>query len=139
MSILFLPIELGTALSALLGALIALTFSLGLHSLWHPVVSDEFKDLSSHAGRMLGALYSLILALAFNTAMSERAELEEAIDDATEAVAVQTNELADLTEELLAAQGSPADVGGYYLPDDAMAKKEMRPSPTFNAIIDGMG
>ena len=43
-----------------------------------------------------------------------------------------------IAEELLAAQGEPMDVGGYYLPDDAMAKKAMRPSPTFNAIIDGM-
>ena len=43
-----------------------------------------------------------------------------------------------IAEELLAAQGKPADVGGYYLPDDAMAEKVMRPSPTFNAIIDAM-
>ena len=51
-------------------------------------------------------------------------------------------ELADnearITEELLSVQGRPVDLGGYYLPDDAMADKEMRPSPTFNAIIDGM-
>jgi isocitrate dehydrogenase len=45
---------------------------------------------------------------------------------------------AKIAEELLSAQGSPVDVGGYYLPDDAMAAKAMRPSPTFNAIIDGM-
>ena len=43
-----------------------------------------------------------------------------------------------ITAELLAAQGEPMDVGGYYLPDDAMANKAMRPSPTFNAIIDGL-
>jgi len=43
-----------------------------------------------------------------------------------------------IAEELLAAQGSPQDVGGYYLPDDEKAEKAMRPSPTFNAIIDGM-
>ena len=45
---------------------------------------------------------------------------------------------AKIAEELLAAQGSPVDMGGYYLPDEAMAEKQMRPSPTFNAIIDGM-
>jgi isocitrate dehydrogenase len=45
---------------------------------------------------------------------------------------------ATISEELLAAQGKPVDVGGYYFPDGAMAEKEMRPSPTFNAIIDGM-
>jgi isocitrate dehydrogenase len=53
-----------------------------------------------------------------------------------------TRELGDnegkIAQELLAAQGRPVDVGGYYLPDDAMAEKEMRPSPTFNAVIDGM-
>jgi isocitrate dehydrogenase len=54
------------------------------------------------------------------------------------AAKLQPNQ-AKISEELLAAQGRPADVGGYYLPDDAMAEKEMRPSPTFNAIIDGMG
>ncbi len=43
-----------------------------------------------------------------------------------------------ITQELLAAQGSPVDIGGYYLPDDAMAREAMRPSPTFNAIIDAM-
>jgi isocitrate dehydrogenase len=43
-----------------------------------------------------------------------------------------------ITKELLAAQGSPMDIGGYYKPDDAMAESAMRPSATFNAIIDGM-
>lgn len=45
---------------------------------------------------------------------------------------------ATIAEELLAAQGRPGDVGGYFLPDDAVADKAMRPSPTLNAIIDGM-
>ncbi len=45
---------------------------------------------------------------------------------------------AKIAEELLAAQGRPVDVGGYYLPDDTMAEGIMRPSPTFNAIIDAM-
>jgi isocitrate dehydrogenase len=45
---------------------------------------------------------------------------------------------AKITEELLAAQGRPVDLGGYYLLDEAKAEAAMRPSPTFNAIIDGM-
>ncbi|MGQ0555179.1 MAG: NADP-dependent isocitrate dehydrogenase [Nitrospiraceae bacterium] len=40
--------------------------------------------------------------------------------------------------ELLAAQGKPQDVGGYYHPDDAKAAKAMRPSGTLNAIIDAI-
>ncbi len=43
---------------------------------------------------------------------------------------------AAITEELLAAQGGSVDIGGYYLPDDGLATKVMRPSATFNAIID---
>jgi len=45
---------------------------------------------------------------------------------------------AKIVAELLAAQGKPADIGGYYLPDDAKAKASLRPSPTFNAIIDAL-
>ncbi len=43
-----------------------------------------------------------------------------------------------ITSELLAAQGSPVDIGGYYLPDDNLAEKAMRPSATLNAIIENM-
>ncbi|HSN54244.1 MAG TPA: NADP-dependent isocitrate dehydrogenase, partial [Candidatus Sulfomarinibacteraceae bacterium] len=52
-------------------------------------------------------------------------------------VAVQLADAeATIAAELLAAQGEPADIGGYYLPDDAKAEAAMRPSATFNAIID---
>ena len=50
-----------------------------------------------------------------------------------------TDNESKIAEELLAAQGKPVDVGGYYLPDDALVKKQMRPSPTFNAVIDALG
>lgn len=43
-----------------------------------------------------------------------------------------------ITKELLEAQGSPVDIGGYYMPDDAKAYKEMRPSKTLNRIIDSL-
>ena len=43
-----------------------------------------------------------------------------------------------ITEELLAAQGEPVDIGGYYHPDPTLAEQVMRPSATFNAIIDAM-
>ncbi|MEC7903491.1 MAG: NADP-dependent isocitrate dehydrogenase [Verrucomicrobiota bacterium] len=41
-----------------------------------------------------------------------------------------------ILKELLFVQGSQADAGGYYLPDDAKASTVMRPSATFNGIID---
>jgi isocitrate dehydrogenase len=36
---------------------------------------------------------------------------------------------------LLAVQGKPVDVGGYYQPDDAKASAAMRPSKTLNDIL----
>jgi isocitrate dehydrogenase len=45
---------------------------------------------------------------------------------------------AKIAEELLAAQGKPVDLGGYYLPDPVIAERVMRPSATLNAIIDAM-
>ena len=37
--------------------------------------------------------------------------------------------------ELLAVQGSPVDLGGYYRPDPAKADSVMRPSQTLNGIL----
>ena len=37
--------------------------------------------------------------------------------------------------ELAAAQGAPADIGGYYLPDVEKKAAVMRPSATLNAIV----
>jgi isocitrate dehydrogenase len=50
---------------------------------------------------------------------------------------IETNE-KKIVEELLAVQGKPADLGGYYMPDDEKAYSIMRPSSTFNRIIDRM-
>jgi isocitrate dehydrogenase len=53
------------------------------------------------------------------------------------AKALSDNEDA-INKELLAAQGSPVDIGGYYQPNDALAVAAMRPSATLNAIIDAI-
>jgi isocitrate dehydrogenase len=45
---------------------------------------------------------------------------------------------ATIVEELDAVQGAPADIGGYYSPDEALATAAMRPSATFNAAIDAL-
>ena len=43
-----------------------------------------------------------------------------------------------ITAELLAAQGSPVDIGGYFDADVELTAKAMRPSATFNGIIDAI-
>ena len=45
---------------------------------------------------------------------------------------------AKINEELIGAQGKPVDMGGYYNPDEALTTQAMRPSATFNAIIDAL-
>ena len=72
-------------------------------------------------------------------------ELADQSDDAGLAAAFA--ELADrlgeqeeaIVAELLAVQGSPVDVGGYYLPDRALATVVMRPSATFNETLAALG
>jgi isocitrate dehydrogenase len=44
-----------------------------------------------------------------------------------------------IVEELIAVQGSPADIGGYYRPDVAKASAVMRPSATFNEALTLLG
>ncbi len=50
------------------------------------------------------------------------------------AKALSENE-SKIVAELAAVQGQPADVGGYYLPEDAKAAAALRPSATFNQIL----
>jgi isocitrate dehydrogenase len=45
---------------------------------------------------------------------------------------------AQIDEELIGAQGSPVDLGGYYKVDTAKADAAMRPSATLNAIVDSI-
>ena len=43
---------------------------------------------------------------------------------------------AEINEELIAAQGQPQNINGYYFPDDKLVAKAMRPSATLNSIVD---
>jgi isocitrate dehydrogenase len=78
------------------------------------------------------------LALYWAQALASQAK-DKAMQDRFAPVAAKLEENEEeIAKELLEAQGRPMDLGGYYLPNDEMAEKAMRPSPTFNAIIDGM-
>ena len=68
-------------------------------------------------------------------AQSEDEELRKRFEPVARKLA--DNEAA-ITSELLAAQGKPTDIGGYYLPDDERAGRAMRPSATLNAIVDAV-
>ena len=66
-------------------------------------------------------------------AQDENAELKEKF--APIASALTENE-EKIVAEMIAVQGSPTDIGGYYNPDFSKASAAMRPSATFNKIMD---
>ncbi|MEU6759400.1 NADP-dependent isocitrate dehydrogenase [Streptomyces sp. NPDC046685] len=72
-------------------------------------------------------------------------ELSRQIDDPKLAAAFDplAKTLAEqeqtIVSELIAVQGSPADIGGYYQPDPAKAAAVMRPSATFNQALATLG
>ncbi|MFT4052695.1 MAG: NADP-dependent isocitrate dehydrogenase, partial [Microbacterium sp.] len=43
-----------------------------------------------------------------------------------------------IVAELVAVQGQPVEIGGYYHPDEALVAQVMRPSTTLNAVIDAL-
>ncbi len=81
---------------------------------------------------------SFYLALYWAQALAEQND-DAALKSSFESVAKALTENAKkIDQELLSAQGSPVDVGGYFRPDPVKASQAMRPSATFNAIIDSM-
>lgn len=68
---------------------------------------------------------------------NQTADEEIAAEFAPVAKAMQENE-AKINEELIAAQGTSQDIGGYYHPDTEKTYAAMRPSATLNAIVDGI-
>ncbi|WP_374929013.1 NADP-dependent isocitrate dehydrogenase [Kytococcus sedentarius] len=97
---------------------------------------DEGRSPSRKVGEIdnRGSHFYLALYWAKElAAQSDDAELAKTFGELAEKLGAQEDTIA---EELLAAQGEPADLGGYYHPDDAKTSAVMRPSKTFNAIID---
>src|ERR1700733_8476230 len=78
------------------------------------------------------------LALAWAKALAAQDEDEDLKQRFTPVAAALAAAEGNIIQELLAAQGKPVDIGGYYFPDDDKCVAAMRPSATLNAIIDRM-
>ncbi|GAA3806889.1 NADP-dependent isocitrate dehydrogenase [Streptomyces coacervatus] len=63
---------------------------------------------------------------------TDDADLAKAFAPLAETLASNEQKIVD---ELLAVQGKPADIGGYYQPDPAKAAAVMRPSATWNEAL----
>jgi len=49
-----------------------------------------------------------------------------------------TNEEEKIAAELIACQGNALNIEGYYTPNELLTEKAMRPSETFNGILEGV-
>ena len=100
---------------------------------------NENKSPSRKVGEIDNRGSHFYLALFWAEELSSQtddAELAAAFGEL--AKALRSNEDA-INAELLAVQGSPADIGGYYRPDGDLAAAVMRPSTTLNETLSVLG
>ncbi len=101
-------------------------------------VLDENRSPSRKVHELDNRGSHFYLALYWARELAEQTEdLELAARFAPIAEALGANE-EQIVRELNEVQGSPVDIGGYYLPEDELISAAMRPSPTFNAVIDAI-
>ncbi len=78
------------------------------------------------------------LALYWAQALAEQGEDTEVQARFGKAAADLAANEAKIVDELISCQGSAMDIGGYFRPDEGKANQAMRPSATYNAIIDAL-
>ena len=101
--------------------------------------TGAFLENDRSPGRKLGTIDNrgshFYLALYWAQALAaqdKNAELKAAFTPVAKAL---TDSEDKIVSELNAVQGSPADIGGYYLLDDEKANSALRPSTTLNNIL----
>ncbi len=102
--------------------------------------TDKFLDTKKSPSRKVNELDNrgshFYLAMYWAQALANQTkdtELQTAFSDI--AKELEANE-TQITKELIAVQGKPMDIGGYYETNDALTTSAMRPSETFNAILN---
>ena len=101
--------------------------------------TETFLNEDRSPGRKLGTIDNrgshFYLALYWAEELAKQTEdAELAAAFAALAATLRENE-EKIVGELLAVQGKPADVGGYYEPDDTLVEAVMRPSATLNEAL----
>ncbi|MDA8642078.1 NADP-dependent isocitrate dehydrogenase [Schleiferiaceae bacterium] len=102
--------------------------------------TSKFLDTDKSPTRRLGGIDNrgshFYLAMYWAQELAQQnddAELKATFAPLAEALASNEDKIV---EELIAVQGNPADIGGYYFMNDALAGTIMRPSNTLNKAID---
>jgi isocitrate dehydrogenase len=76
------------------------------------------------------------LALYWSEELAKQREDEDLASQFESLAARLADDEEQIVEELNSAQGSPVDIGGYYLPDRELMSDAMRPSRTFNEALE---
>ncbi|MCW8820851.1 MAG: NADP-dependent isocitrate dehydrogenase, partial [Sulfurovum sp.] len=105
------------------------------------IANEGYLDNNKEPGRKCGQpdnkASHFFLAQYWADALAKGSNAELSAKFAPVAAELKEKE-ATIIEELLAVEGKPQDIGGYFHPDDAKAEAAMRPSATLNAIIDAI-
>jgi isocitrate dehydrogenase len=102
--------------------------------------TEKFLDKDKSPSRKVNELDNrgshFYLALYWAQALADQDRDKELKDHfATIAQKLQENE-EKILQELIEAQGSPVDIGGYYYPEEEKLSWAMRPSATLNEILN---
>ena len=76
------------------------------------------------------------LAIYWAAALAAQKENTELAQIFTPLARALAENAAQISDEMLAVQGKPADIGGYYFPDPKKVQAVMRPSTTLNKLLD---
>ena len=135
-------VALLVGLGAMIGRLLEVTGGAQVLADTLDTAIATFLEENKSPARKLGSIDNrgshFYLALYWAQALAAQdtdAELKERF---TQVAADLGDNEAKINEELIGAQGSPVDLGGYYKPDADKAAAAMRPSATLNAIIDSL-
>ncbi|MGD8148640.1 NADP-dependent isocitrate dehydrogenase [Ornithinimicrobium sp. Y1694] len=102
-------------------------------------VLSEGRSPARRLGQIDNRGSHFYLALYWAQALAEQTADPELAAAFTPVAQDLTAQESTIAQELLDAQGSEVDLGGYFHPDDELAFAAMRPSATFNTIIDALG
>ncbi len=101
--------------------------------------TTRFLDEDKSPTRRLGGIDNrgshFYLALFWAEALAAQQASPELADSAAGFAAALRNQEERIVEELIAVQGAPVDLGGYYRPAPEQCQKVMRPSSTFNSAL----
>lgn len=102
----------------------------------------KFLDNNKSPARKVGEIDNrgshFYLAMYWAEALSEQTADTELQGRFTIAARDLAANETKIFQELIAAQGKPVDMGGYYHPDEGKTMRAMRPSATLNQIIDAI-